>query len=347
MSKTINVDSLTRTSVQYDPILRMLPYNDLRPRLAEMGFRFISSDKELREVSFERKGGIARPLAAGVEDPDTIAEIGKAKESKLVPEWGYTALVEDIMNYENVNVIGNNPEHVDPVTKKHPQEMLILESVVKTVNEDLLDAIYFSKRDDEDPSPYGLFDGIFEKLDVLVAASEITEAKGNLVATGAFVAPTTADDYAAYSKMVTALRSANWGLKRGGALLKITPSLYYKIKDALANKLKAVASTITVDVLTAALSADAQFPGLVISIEAEMGTGDRFIVTKNQNFDMSLWTDSATSFVQVRNPFKNPNLVQYWSQWKAADRIRQHHAKMLLTNDRTNTANQLSGDYIS
>lgn len=237
MAKTINVDALQRVSVQYDPILRMLPFTQLKPRIAEMGIRFISSSKELREVSFERRGGIARPLVAGVDDPDDISEIGKVKEAIMVPEWGYTQNIEDIMNYEDVNVIGNAPEDVNPETKRHPQELLIIQTNINTVGEDLLDAIYFAVRDEEDASPYGLFDGINEKVDTLVAASEITEAIGNLVATGSIVAPEDEDDTDAYDKLVLFLRAANNQLKKG-AILKLTQNVYYYALDALANKLK-------------------------------------------------------------------------------------------------------------
>lgn len=348
MAKVVNVSSLQRTSEQYDPILRTLPFRDLRPRLAEMGFRFLSTDKELRQANFERKGGIAKPYVKGTTDPTGLGDnaIGRIKESALVPEWGHTSLVEDIMNYEDVNVIGNTPEHVNPETKKHPLEMTIIAEAVKTINEDLLDAIYFAVRDEEDESPLGLIDGVYELIDTLVSAGEISTAKGNSFATGDIADITDEADTTPYQTVVNFLRSAHWGLKRQGAKLKMTEVLYFRVLNGLTNKVKYKPQN-GFDVLLENLKGDAAFRNLQLSIEPEMGTGTNMILTPDQNLDFSLWMDSSSKFVQIRNPFTNPNLVQYWSQWKAGSRLRVHHAKMFLMNDATPAGQLLSGDYYS
>jgi hypothetical protein len=347
MSKTINVAGLQRISAEYDPVLRVLPFNELRPRIAAMGFRFLSSDKELRQANFERKGANTLPLVAGLADEDitNATAIGRVKESILTPSWGYTAIEEDIMNYEDVNIVGNDPERVDPITKKHPQELLIISSVVKTTAEDLLDAIYFAERDDDGTSPLDLLDGINHLVDTLIASGDITTGKGNLVSTGAIVAPGSGETEA-YDQLVAFLRKANYGLKAGGAILKISETVYFRAMDALANKLQ-YKGMMAYDMLLNALIGDGNFSGLKLSVEPEMGTGDRIYLTKPDNFDFSLWTDPASAFVQVRNPFKNPNMVQYWSQWKAGARVRNTHCKMFMVNDGTAVGQQLSGDYLS
>jgi hypothetical protein len=344
VAKIIDVAGLNRTSVQYDPILRTLPFRDLKPRLAQMGFRFLSTSKELREASFERKGGISKPYVKGDPNVAGTTGLGKVKESKLVPEWGYTALYEDIMNYEDLNIVGNAPENVDPESKKHPQEMLIVSSAVKTVNEDILDALYAAKRDEDDESPFGLFDGIDTIITELVAAGEISTVKGNLVNTGAIANPVNGDT-AAYDKLVAWLRTADAALKRA-AIAKMPEPVYYAVIDALANKLQ-YKGVMSYDMLLNALKGDANFSGLVISVEPEMGTGNRIILTAPENFDFSLWTEGSTQFCQIRAIEKNPNLLQFYMQWKAGSRVRSWNKKLLMINDGTPVANQLSGDYIS
>ena len=346
MSKVINVTVLQRASVEYDPMLRLLPYNELMPRLRALGIRFISTDKKHVETSFERKGGIARPLVAGDTTPNYITALGKIKQSALEPEWGHTSLVEDIMNYEDVNVLSNSSERVDPVTKKHPQELLIIQTIVRTVGEDILDSYYHAERDDNGDSPLDLFDGINTLKDALIVAGEISAANGNYAQSNAIAAPQDAADYAAYTSIVDWLRGANQKLKNSAPVLKMTPICFQYAIDALANKLKYTGSRGW-EMLQQYLSGDANISGLRLSVEDEMGSGTGMYLTLPDNFDFDLWTNPAVQFVQVRNPFENPNLVQYWSQFKAGARIRSWNKKMLYVNDDLNTANQLSGDYVS
>lgn len=345
-NKTIDVASLTRISVQWDPILRLLPYRDLKPRIAEMGFRFLSNDKELREETFERKGGITAPYVKGNDDQTTTAKIGKIVEAKLVPEWAQVNLVEDIMNYENVNVVGNAPEDVDPQTKRHPLELQIINNVVRTVGEDILDSIYPAQRNENDPSPAGIMDGIDTKITALVGAGEISVVKGNQFNTGALDMPSSNSDTAAYDKVVSFLRSANYQLRRNPSILKMTQTTYFNVMSALANKLQ-YKGVMAYDMVLNALQGDANFSKLTLSIEPEMGTGNRLILCVPELFDFNLWTEGAANFVQIRNPFKNPNLVQYWLQFKVGTRVRGWNPKSLLINNGTPVAQALSGDYRS
>jgi len=345
MAKVVNVESLQRASIQYDPILRTLPFMELRGRLAAMGIRFISSDKILKEVEMQRKGGLAKPYVPGatIEYED---ELMKLREAVLTPEWGKCCIKENIMNYEDVNVVSNSPENVDPVTKKHPLELIIIQNQVKTVNEDLLDALYFMERDADDKSPYGLANGINYLIDAEIADAKISAALGNLYATGAIVAPATSADTAAYDQLVAFVRSADRFLRRNG-ILKMTPKVYFYATDALKNKLK-VNDVVQPSLFMQMLTADTDSPSTMkLSVEDEMGSGDRVILTLPDNFDFSLWTESAGNFCQVRNPYEDPNDVQFWMQFKTGTRVRSIHRKSFLVNDGTAVANQLSGDYLS
>ena len=76
-----------------------------------------------------------------------------------------------------------------------------------------------------------------------------------------------------------------------------------------------------------------------------MGTGQRIILTAPGNFDFGMDTLGDETFVQVRNPYEDPNLVQFWIQGKYGTRIRSIHEKVFQVNEGTPVGLQLSGDY--
>jgi len=47
----------------------------------------------------------------------------------------------------------------------------------------------------------------------------------------------------------------------------------------------------------------------------------------------------------VRNPWEDPNLVQFWLQFDAGARINSVHPYKFIVNEGTPAANSLSGDY--
>ena len=80
---------------------------------------------------------------------------------------------------------------------------------------------------------------------------------------------------------------------------------------------------------------------------AIMGTGQRIILTVPGNFDFGMNTLGDEDFVQVRNPYEDPNEIQFWIQGDYGCRIRSYHEKAFLVNDGSPVANALSGDYVS
>ena len=58
-------------------------------------------------------------------------------------------------------------------------------------------------------------------------------------------------------------------------------------------------------------------------------------------------TPGDQRFVQVRNPYEDPNIVQFWMQFESGTRVNSLNSKVLMVNQGTATANQLSGDYLS
>jgi hypothetical protein len=58
-------------------------------------------------------------------------------------------------------------------------------------------------------------------------------------------------------------------------------------------------------------------------------------------------TKTDVQFIQARNPYEDPNYVQFWSQWELGARINSLHEKEFFCNEQTNTATDMAGDYVS
>ena len=342
-TKAINIDNLKRAAEEYDPTLRMLPFLVLEEELTKLGITLLEVDGTHKKVIFHRRGGLARPYVAGSENKVNNEEIGKAIERKLEPKDCYTALKDHILNYDTVRVISNSSEKPDLQKKSHPQELLILNAKVRTVGEDIIDALYHAERDEEDGSPMGMFDGYNTIINKEITANEISTAKGNLVATGALAKPANADDTSAYDKLVAFIRSANPFLRRHGWLYITNDALFHAM-DALKNQLR-YKDAMEYDIFVKHLAGQTKASGLKIVSEPCLGAGSRLMYTTPNNLDFGVGARSDHQFVSIRDPYEDPNIIQFWMQWKAGARIINIHQKEFQVNDQTNTSTEMSGDY--
>ena len=95
----------------------------------------------------------------------------------------------------------------------------------------------------------------------------------------------------------------------------------------------------------AQLREDSYCPALEVVVDDTYGTGSKLILQKKGNMDLAFDTQTANQFVQVRNPFEDPNEVQFWLEAAYGVRFRDVHPKVFQTNEQTNTAINLAGDY--
>lgn len=338
---TVDITTLTETAIRRQQDLKMLPYAVLREVLGLHGINLMPGiqNKDVM-TSFYRKQGILRPYYAGM----TIvpSDVGKAKENTLIVYKSFASVKDNIQNYKTISVgpdvlLGKNQ------TKKHPWEMVMLSSIIKTFAEDIIDALFPATRDTGDQSPMGAFNGYDTLLDALVAASEISLAIGNLVNTGTLAAPTDGTDTDCADILLAFWRSAHPQLKTAKSVLLVPSDIGDYYDDAYFNKYKT--KPIVDEFNRSELHGTGGRCKIVRS--NAMGTGQRIMLTVPGNLDFGMDTLSDADFVQVRTPYEDPNDIQFWIQGDYGCRIREVHPKVFQINEGVPVANALSGDYVS
>lgn len=342
MTAIVNVTALQRAAENYDPLLRKLPFAILVEELDKLQINLLEVDQKDKVVQFQRKSGLAKPYVIG-DDNAITGDIGKAIERDLVVKACYAAIKDHIMNYRTKRVTGNSSEKVDNKTKKHPLEFLVIESKVRTIAEDILDAMFFAERDETDLSPQGMLDGFYTLVAKEIVAGDVSAAKGNLKTTGAISTPSDGDDTTPFDRLVTFIRSANPFLRRNGVLYLASDALFNAM-DGLGNKLK-YKNALEYEVFVSHLRGITQAPALQLLTSPILGSGSQLMLTVPRNLDFGINTKGDNEFVQVRQPYDDPNIAQFWTQWEAGARVTSIHPKEFMCNEQTNTGTPLSGDY--
>ena len=342
---TVDLTSLQKTAIRRQKDLKMLPYAVLAPTLGLHGVNLLPGIQNKDVITdFQRKGGIMKPYSTSVAI--TNADVGKAEEMTLQVEKAYASVKDNIQNYKTIAVgpdvlLGKNKN------KKHPWEMVMLTAIVRTFGEDILDALFPAKRDTAVQTPQGAFDGFDTLIDAFVAASKITTTIGNLKNTfdanyTAFVAPANESDTEVYDRLLEFWRSANPQLRKANTHLLVPYDIADMYDDAYFNKFR---SKPTTDEYGRPFLYGSGGKCKIVR-SAIMGTGQRIMLTVPGNLDLGMDTLSDASFVQVRYPYEDPNLVQFWIQGDYGTRIRSIHPKLFQINEGTPVANSLSGDYV-
>ena len=342
MTAIINVSVLQRAAESYDALLRKLPFAILVEELDKLQINLLEVDQKDKVVQFQRKSGLAKRYVIGDENA-VSGTIGKAVERELVVKACYAALKDHIMNYRTKRVTGNSSEKVDNQTKKHPLEFLIIESKIRTIAEDILDAMFFAERDEDDKSPQGMLDGFYTLIAKEIVAGEVSAAKGNLKTTGAIATPSDETDTTPFDRIVAFIRGANPYLRKNGVLY-LPGNALFNAMDGLGNKLK-YKNALEYEVFLAHLRGITQAPSLQLLTSPILGSGSQLILTVPRNLDFGVNTKGDESFVQIRAPYEDPNIAQFWTQWEAGARVTSIHPKEFMVNEQTNTGTPLSGDY--
>lgn len=346
MTKVINGAALTEAAKTYDPLLRVLPFYALTAMAQKLGLNIMEVADEDIIVNKRRKAGGTGPYKQGM----TITyqeEISKFYESNLKPELVVYKIKDNILNYQDKKVLVKAGRTLDLKKKQHPLEFDIIKDIVTSHGEDVVFSAFYAQRDENTFSPSTSFTGFFPALDLLTTAGYISAAQKNTVVTGAIKKPATANDTSAYDIIVDFVAQAHPLLRSsatGTPDLLISEAALVAARDALRNKLKALEYP-TMARLKESIREDALCPGLEFSTHEALGSGGKLILQKRGNMDIGFNTGKSNQFVQVRDIFEDPNEVQFWLEAAYGVRVRDVHPKLFLTNEQTNTAINLAGDY--
>lgn len=342
-TKTVNINDLSRAAVTYNNVLRELPYFKFQEVASNLKISVLEVDGEDVLISKRRNADFLRPYIAGLP-LENRKELLKFFEAKLKPEITYAEVVDNITNYRDKKVISNAGEPVNNKTKRHPLELLILKDLVISTTEDVIFNIFHGVRDTQVASAATSFNGFYHKINLLEAAGEIAYEKGNLAPTGAFVA-SGENEFTNYTNMVKFLSKAHPLLRRGELLLYVPEGVMKLVREDFRKLVKAF-DYPTMEQVQDKLRGDALIPGLKIIMDESVGSGSKLILTKPGNLDFGVMTESDKQYVQVRNPFKDPNEVQFWIQAGYDTRINDIHQKLFMTNEQSNASVNYAGDTI-
>jgi hypothetical protein len=340
----VNIASLNRAAETYQKDFMLLPYAILIPVLRELKLSLLEVDNKDIVIVKERQGGAARPYVAG----GTVgykAEISKLLERSLQTYTAYAAIKDNITNYKTKRVLYDaTKDKVNNQTKQHPMERDIIADVIKTIGEDIIDALFHATRNTSDLTPQGMSNGFNTLIDADIVAGEVSIAKGNLVNCGSLAAPANASDITAYNSVRNWLRSMDVKWRNKPAVAYIPYNVLINVKDALENK-KVSYKDVTFANLLTQLQEDCGIPNLQIVSHYCLGTGTRMILTEPGNLDLGMNSFSDVGFVQVRAPYEDANDVQFWMQFEIGQRIKNLNKRGFMVSDGTAVSNPLSGDY--
>ncbi len=340
----VNVTSLQRAAEKYQKDFMLLPYALLIPALRELKLNMLEVDNKDIVIVKERSSGAARPYVA-TGDMSYKNEVSRLIERELQTYTAVAPVKDNVTNYKTKRVLYDAAkDQLNNKTKQHPLERDIIADIISIVGEDIIDALFHAARDTEDQTPMGMANGYNTLIDTFVSAGEISEVKGNLVACGELTAPSSATDLTAFTSLRDWLREIDHKWRNKDVVLYIPYSSLINVKDALENK-KTSYKDVTFAALLTQLREDCGIPNLQMVSHYCLGTGDRLILTQPGNLDLGMNTFSDVGYVQVRNPFDDANLVQFWNQFDIGMRIKNLHKRGFMVSDGSVTANPLSGDY--
>jgi hypothetical protein len=346
MTKIVNLAGLQKANETYQPTLQQLPAFLLEPFLKKFNLNLITvNNKDVKKL-LRRRGALLAPYGTLGGETASQKEAFKIIESVLTVDKCFIALKDYIGNYTEKEVLVAAGNKVDNKAKNHPLAKLILEQVVKTFVEDYIVCSFHAERDNNGTGPADAFDGFFPKLAALITAGEVATNKGNLIETGVFAAPGEGSD--PLKSLVDWFRALNPFLK-SIPFDFISPSgIITHARDGLSIKAQSHKFVTTDDLMEYIKdNADLAFkPNLCT--HPVLGTGQRIMAVKPGTLSVGMNTKTDVDFVQVRAPYEDPNLIQFWIQAEFGSRIDDWDQKLFATNEQPSVANlSLMGDYVA
>jgi len=266
----------------------------------------------------------------------------KLADLPIEPVLAYFENFDNIMNFNKPEVAVLLGRPIDPSRPKHPFEAEIKGVVAQTLPEDVLLSAYFGVRKDGGTTALDTYNGIFKQKANLVVAGVLSEANGNYLPTG----PLTEADRPtrAYDAIVDFLKAVPLTMKMGAFRLKLSLDAAQRAVMACEAKYP-YSGPVTLAVLQDRLRSAAMCPGMALTPTFLVGSGDYLEASVDGATELSFAPDGSP-FLDIRTPFRDKNVVQYWAQYLVATRISTISPKRFVCSQAVNTMpEKLFGDY--
>lgn len=340
----VGISQLANYATERDMTLRGLPFLTLKEYLENAGISL--SRYTTKEVKTEllRKGGLSRPYTTLDADKDSkmSAEIMKLADLPIEPVMAYFEHIDNIMNYNKPEVLVTLKRSLDVAKPKHPFEDDLKAVVSKTLPEDVLLSSYFGVRKDAGNTALDSYNGLFKQKSNLVVAGVLSEAAGNYLATPALI--DNAKPTNAYDVVLSFLKRLPVKMTMGEFYLKMSPDAALKAMEACEAKYP-YGGAISLEVLETRLRNAANCPNMKLRPTLLVGVGDYLEASVVGATELSFAPDGIP-FLDVRSPFRDKNIIQFWAQYMVATRICTVSPTKFVCNQATNTMpTNLFGDY--
>ncbi len=349
----ISVSLLQRAAETYNAHIAQVPVLKIAEVAAALKINVVSLIQTYNYLTLERKGGLLTPYALGKEIVSR-AELGRMRQMPLNMYRSYIETVDDITRYDfddKKQVLVNGGQPVDLAKGKHPLEAIILFNMASTMSEDVINNLFFGEHDETSNEAHAAFDGFYTIINALIAAGEVAEAKGNLVASGELTTPVDGNDTSAFDNLLKWLLAASPKLRSGKARLRLSDSALLAVTAAYGNKVKYTKDPTIAETITA-IKEKVMAPNLEVLSHVCLGSGSKLTLSgevedprEKDLFSFGISTDIAAQMVQVRDINKNPNLPQFFAQAAFGTCVKTVGKHLFMTNEQQNTGINLSGDY--
>lgn len=335
MSAT-TVIKLQKAAKAYDKAFRALPFIGVKEILDTYGFdsRII---KHGDATYFTRKvnSGLMSAYKPGLNMKQAKA-LTEYLECTLAPKRVYSSIVDNITNYDDkdVELFGGSVVAKD----KHPLEYEIISSVLEVWQRDLAYGLIHGERDEAATGPANSFDGLLARIATLKTSTLISAANKNMKTTGAIVAPTADAMGLPLETLIGFLAFANPLMRRQNLTLAISEDVLNHVKASYADKVKTFVGTVTDQMVLDHIKEKSRITNLKFALNPLYGTGSQLILTTPKNFMFGAKDQVENQFVDVRNPYDDPNDVQFFVQDAYDTAIRTVDKTQFLTNDQVQTA---------
>ncbi len=342
----LDITKLKETVIQYDRTLRQLPVVQFRGVSQLLHINVMDLQGKHSLILERRRAGGTQPYTTG-KTFTALEKLLGYEPSVIEPKDMVFITKGNSQDYDDDRVILLQGTAVSNITKRHPLELRVAMSMVSSFGEDLVYNMFHASRDTAGTTPDKAFDGFFTKIAALQTAGELTATRGNLATTGAISAPTGDTDTKAYDTLVEFVAEAHPLLRSsvgGRPQLLASQGVLKAARAAYRNKVKSFQYP-SLQQMVDALREDAFCPQLQVVSHEALGTGSKLVLQKEGNFDFAFNTRAASRYIEIRNIYEDPNEWQFWLQSGADTRVRDWHEKVFRTNEQSNTALDLSGDY--